>query len=258
MVHFDWPGVLSGQPWQWFLSGCLTTLWVTLAGALLATLLTVGLLVLRLSGSRAGTWFTRLWVSLFRNTPILVQLLFWYFAAWNFLPGAVRNWVNESHPGAILPGNVWWLTPEFLCAAWGLAVFTAAFLVEEITAGLRSIPPGQREAARAQGMSNGAQLRYVLLPQAMANAWQPVVGQYVNLMKLSSLASGIGFAELTYQVRQIESYNAHALEAYALGTLAYLVIGTTMGTVLSLCGPRRHRARRPVHVPAGQETCDER
>lgn len=77
MVHFDWPGVLSGQPWQWFLSGCLTTLWVTLAGALLATLLTVGLQVLRLSGSRAGTWFTRLWVSLFRNTPILVQLLFW-------------------------------------------------------------------------------------------------------------------------------------------------------------------------------------
>jgi polar amino acid transport system permease protein len=48
-------------------------------------------------------------------------------------------------------------------------------------------------------------------------------------MKLSSLASGIGFAELTYQVRQIESYNAHALEAFTVGTVLYLVTGVAMG-----------------------------
>jgi polar amino acid transport system permease protein len=79
--------------------------------------------------------------------------------------------------------------------------------------------------------------RYILLPQGLANAWQPVVGQYLNLMKLSSLASGIGFAELTYQVRQIESYNAHALEAFTVGTVLYLLTGMLMGAVLVRLGP---------------------
>ncbi len=62
-------------------------------------------------------------------------------------------------------------------------------------------------------------------------------------MKLSSLASGIGFAELTYQVRQIESYNAHALEAFTLGTALYLLTGLVMGMVLVRLGPQAKRIR---------------
>ncbi|GHK53927.1 hypothetical protein KPZU09_36630 [Klebsiella pneumoniae] len=103
----------------------------------------------------------------------------------------------------------------------GLGVFTSAFLVEEIASGLRAVSHGQREAALSQGFTPWQELRFILLPQGLANAWQPIVGQYLNLMKLSSLASGIGFAELTYQVRQIESYNAHAPEAFAVGTALY-------------------------------------
>ncbi|HAP81375.1 MAG TPA: hypothetical protein DCQ57_07340, partial [Enterobacteriaceae bacterium] len=118
------------------------------------------------------------------------------------------------------------------CSAWGLGVFTSAFLIEEIEAGLSAVPTGQREAALSQGFSTWSLFRFVLLPQGLANAWQPIVGQYLNLMKLSSLASGIGFAELTYQVRQIESYNAHALEAFAVGTVLYLLLGVAMGMAL--------------------------
>ena len=82
----DWHGVLSGQPLQWIISGFLTTVWVSLAGMILATVLAVLLLALRLGGGRAGRGLVACWVSLFRNTPLLVQLLFWYFAAWNLLP----------------------------------------------------------------------------------------------------------------------------------------------------------------------------
>ncbi|MHB5657703.1 ABC transporter permease subunit [Klebsiella pneumoniae] len=120
----DWHGVLSGQPLQWIISGFLTTVWVSVAGILLATLLAVLLLALRLGGGRAGRGLVAAWVSLFRNTPLLVQLLFWYFAAWNLLPLAVKEVVNDEHAWSILPGNVWWLTPEFLCSMWGLGVFT--------------------------------------------------------------------------------------------------------------------------------------
>ena len=120
-------------------------------------------------------------------------------------------------------------------------------LIEEIEAGLRAVPAGQREAALSQGFSDHALFRYVLLPQGLANAWQPVVGQYLNLMKLSSLASGIGFAELTYQVRQIESYNAHALEAFAVGTALYLVLGVVMGMALARLGPGATQHRSAQH-----------
>ncbi len=93
----DWHGVLSGQPLQWIISGFLTTIWVSVAGILLATLLAVLLLALRLGGGRAGRGLVAAWVSLFRNTPLLVQLLFWYFAAWNLLPLAVKEVVNDEH-----------------------------------------------------------------------------------------------------------------------------------------------------------------
>lgn len=255
MSNFDWYGVLSGQPLQWIISGFLTTLWVSLAGIVLASILATLFLLLRLAGGRLGQGITGCWVSLFRNTPLLVQLLFWYFAAWNFLPQGIRDFVNDPHDGSILPGDVWWLTPEFLCSAWGLGVFTSAFLIEEVAAGLQSVPNGQREAALAQGFSTAGLLRHILLPQGLANAWQPVVGQYLNLMKLSSLASGIGFAELTYQVRQIESYNAHALEAFAVGTVLYLFTGVVLGLLLSRLGPRpvgqAKRRRRVMGVQGG-------
>ena len=256
MPALDWHGVLTGQPLQWILSGFLTTLWVTLAGVILASLLALLFLLLRLSGGRAGHAIVSGWVSLFRNTPLLVQLLFWYFAAWNGLPQALRELVNADHSWSILPGNVWWFAPEFLCSAWGLGVFTSAFLIEEMESGLRSVPDGQREAALAQGFSAWRLFRYILLPQGLANAWQPIVGQYLNLMKLSSLASGIGFAELTYQVRQIESYNAHALEAFSVGTVLYLVTGVAIGLILARTGPsikKRTRRSRAAIANTGSE-----
>lgn len=251
--HIDWAGVLSGQPLQWIISGFLTTVWVTLAGMVLATLLTLLLTGLRLAGGRPGRGVVAVWVSLLRNTPLLVQLLFWYFAAWSFLPQALRDFINDEHRWSILPGNVWWLTPEFLSAAWGLGLFTSAFLLEEVRSGLQAVPKGQTEAALAQGFSAWRLFRWILLPQGLANAWQPMVGQYLNLMKLSSLATGIGFAELTYQVRQIESYNAHALEAFAVGTALYLLLGIIMGALFTWFGPRNAKRPRVAATPPAVE-----
>ncbi|TKI07742.1 amino acid ABC transporter permease [Martelella alba] len=246
--QLDWAGVLSGQPLAWLMTGFLTTLYVTLASSLLATLITLAMLALRLAPGRLARGAAALYVSIFRNTPLLVQLLFWYFAAWGLLPPTWRGYIGMPHPWATLPPDVAWLTPEFLCAAWGLALFSAAFMVEEVQAGLNAVPAGQTEAAVAQGFDRWRILRCILLPQGLANAWQPLVGQYLNVMKLSSLASGIGFAELTYQISRIESYNAHALEAFAVGTLLYLLLGMAMGILMPLLGPRRRDRRRPAAV----------
>lgn len=246
-IHLDWAGVFTGQPAQWLTSGFLTTIWVTVVGIILATAMTVFLLALRLAGGNVGQAVVAGWVSLFRNTPLLVQLLFWYFAAWNVLPLAFRQYVNDDHAFSILPGDVWWFTPEFLSSAWALGLFTAAFLVEEIQAGLHAVPRGQIEAAKSQGFSDLALFRWVLLPQGLENAWQPVVGQYLNLMKLSSLATGIGFAELTYQTRQIESFNAHALEAFTVGSVLYLALGLVMSLLFNLPRGWRAMVRKEAH-----------
>ncbi|MGG5217355.1 amino acid ABC transporter permease [Rahnella variigena] len=244
--HPDWAGVLTGQPLQWIISGFLTTLYVSIVGSLLATLLTVLLLALRMSSSRLARGAVAAFVSVFRNTPLLVQLLFWYFAAYGALPQSWRFYIGDNHPWASFPGNIAWLTPEFLCAAWGLALFTAAFLVEEVQAGLNSVPKGQTEAAISQGFTRKTLLLSILLPQALINAWQPITGQYLNLMKLSSLATGIGFSELTYQVSQIESYNAHAFEGFAVGTLLYLALGLILGWLMTAFGPKRPQHRPQV------------
>ena len=256
MPALDWQGVLTGQPVQWILSGFLTTLWVTLAGIIIASSLAILFLLLRTAGGKTGNIVVSVWVSLFRNTPLLVQLLFGYFAAWNWLPFTLRDYINGEHTWSVLPGDVWWFTPEFLCSAWGLGVFTSAFLVEEIESGLQAVSRGQRQAALAQGFSSWQIFRFILLPQGLAHAWQPVVGQYLNLMKLSSLASGIGFAELTYQVRQIESYNAHALEAFTVGTVLYLLTGVLMGLLLGKLGPscaKRIQRAPKITIATGSE-----
>jgi len=233
-IPIDWAGVLTGEPARWLAEGLAVTLATTIVAGLGATLVAVSLTALRLSPSAPILWLSRGIVSVFRNTPLLVQLLVWYFVGFGVLPAGARAWLVADHPWAVLPGNVSLLAPEFLAAAWGLSLFVGVFLSEEIQAGLNAIPRGQREAAASQGLGSWDSIAAVLLPQALRNARQPVVGQYLNLMKLTSIACSVGLAEITYQARVIESYNSHAFEA---GTILYLAVGFVMERLL-LAGGR--------------------
>jgi len=224
-IPIDWTGVLTGEPAQWLGSGLVVTLVLTLVASLLATAVAVGLAAMRLSPVPPVRGTARAVVGVFRNTPLLVQLLIWYFVGFGILPPEVKTWLTGDHPWAVLPGQVSLFAPEFLAATWGLGLFIGVFLAEEIQAGLNAVAPGQREAAASQGLSPWDTLSAVLLPQALRNAWQPIVGQYLNLMKLTSIACSIGLAELTYQARVVESFNSHAFEAFAVGTILYLVVG---------------------------------
>ena len=117
-IHLDWAGVFTGQPAQWLTSGFLTTIWVTVVGVILATAVTVFLLALRLAGGKAGRAVVAGWVSLFRNTPLLVQLFFWYFGVPALLPEDFVFWLNTPHE----LGWLAWPSFEFLAAAWGLTL----------------------------------------------------------------------------------------------------------------------------------------
>ncbi|MGH8751407.1 MAG: amino acid ABC transporter permease [Burkholderiales bacterium] len=209
--HFDLGILLAGKYHDWLLAGTVTTL--KLAGVSLLLALCVGFVItlLRLSPLKILRGFALVYVEFIRNTPLLVQIFFWYFGATQILPEAFNQWLYRHDF-------------EFAAAAIALTLYTAAFMAEDLRSGIRSIPREQMEAARASGFGYLAAMRHVVLPQAWRVSVPPLINQTLNLTKNSSLAMAIGVAELTYQARQIESYTFKSFEAFAAATAIYLAV----------------------------------
>jgi polar amino acid transport system permease protein len=212
--------------------GVELTLVIALGSWLLAMSLAVVLLVVRLSPSRIAERIVEGYVSYHRNVPTLVQLMMWYFGISSLLPNALQAWLGEHDGEAI-----------FSIIALGLC--QAAYFSEDLRSGLRSIPPGQAEAARALGHSFIGAMRHVLMPQAVRNALPALVNHSVSLFKNSSLAMAIGVAELTHAVKEIENQSFRAFETYLMATVMYLgfsllimAVGAWLGQRTRIAGAR--------------------
>jgi polar amino acid transport system permease protein len=123
---------------------------------------------------------------------------------------------------------------EFAAAVIALTIYTSAFIAEDIRSGIRSIPKEQMEAARSSGFSYLRSMRYIILPQAVRVTIPPLISQFLNLTKNSSLAMTIGVAELTYQARQVESYTFRGFEAFSAATLVYLSLSIIITALVTL------------------------
>lgn len=176
------------------------------------------LAIARLSRRRLLSWPARAYLALFRNTPLLVQLFFWYFGVPALLPEALVSWLNTPHETPLLD----WPSFEFLAAAWGLTLYTSAFVAEEFRAGIASVRPEQRAAGLALGLTQRQVWRVVVLPQTLRTALPPLLGQYMNALKNSSLAMAIGLAELSYASRQVETETFKTFQAFGIATLLYI------------------------------------
>lgn len=176
------------------------------------------LAIARLSRRRLLSWPARAYLALFRNTPLLVQLFFWYFGVPALLPEALVSWLNTPHETPLLD----WPSFEFLAGAWGLTLYTSAFVAEEFRAGIASVRPEQRAAGLALGLTQRQVWREVVLPQALRTALPPLLGQYMNALKSSSLAMAIGLAELSYASRQVETETFKTFQAFGIATLLYI------------------------------------
>ncbi|EMR0625877.1 TPA: amino acid ABC transporter permease [Pseudomonas aeruginosa] len=210
--------LLAPQYLRWLLDGFLLTLGLALLSCLLATLIGGPLAIARLSRRRLLSWPARAYLALFRNTPLLVQLFFWYFGVPALLPEALVSWLNTPHETPLLD----WPSFEFLAGAWGLTLYTSAFVAEEFRAGIASVRPEQRAAGLALGLTQRQVWRVVVLPQALRTALPPLLGQYMNALKNSSLAMAIGLAELSYASRQVETETFKTFQAFGIATLLYI------------------------------------
>ncbi len=210
MKNFDLMAILLNAEFgAMLLKGIRMTLQIAAGSWLLAMTLALVLLIVRLMPSRIAERAVEAYVSYHRNVPTLVQLMLWYFGISSLLPNDVQAWLSE-HNG------------EALFAIIALGLCQAAYFSEDLRSGLRSIPDGQTEAARALGHSYISSMRYVILPQAVRNAVPALVNHSVSLFKNSSLAMAIGVAELTHAVKEIESQSFRTFEAYLVATLVYL------------------------------------
>ncbi|HGN0520579.1 TPA: amino acid ABC transporter permease [Pseudomonas aeruginosa] len=210
--------LLAPQYLRWLLDGFLLTLGLALLSCLLATLIGAPLAIARLSRRRLLSWPARAYLALFRNTPLLVQLFFWYFGVPALLPEALVSWLNTPHETPLLD----WPSFEFLAGAWGLTLYTSAFVAEEFRAGIASVRPEQRAAGLALGLTQRQVWRVVVLPQALRTALPPLLGQYMNALKNSSLVMAIGLAELSYASRQVETETFKTFQAFGIATLLYI------------------------------------
>jgi len=212
MKGFDLLAILLNPEFGGMLvHGVILTLAIAVGSWLLAMTLALVLLTLRLTPSRLLQRSVAAYVSYHRNVPTLVQLMLWYFGISSLFPDSVQAWLSE-HNG------------EALFSILALGLCQAAYFSEDLRSGLRSIPEGQAEAARALGHGFVGSMRHVLMPQAVRNAVPALVNHSVSLFKNSSLAMAIGVAELTHAVKEIESQTFRAFESYLVATVLYLVI----------------------------------
>lgn len=210
MKGFDVMAILlNAQFSEMLLHGLRLTLVIAAGSWLLAMSLAVVLLVVRLLPSRAAERAVQGYISYHQNVPTLVQLMLWYFGVSSLLPGALQEWLGEHHGEAVF-------------AIIGLGLCQAAYFSEDLRSGLRSVAPGQAEAARALGHSYISAMRHVLMPQAVRNALPALVNHTVSLFKNSSLAMAIGVAELTHAVKEVENLSFRAFESYLVATVLYL------------------------------------
>jgi polar amino acid transport system permease protein len=214
---------LEPKYFAWLEQGFVVTLVLSACAGLCATLLGFVLAVARTAQSAATARAASLYVFVFRNSPLLVQLLFWYFGAAALLPPDWMTWLNTPHAVTLGPVTLRW--PSFeLFAGWiGLTCYTTAFIGEEFRAGMRGVSVLQAHAAAALGMGRYTALRYVILPQALRIATPPLAGQYMNLVKNSSLTMAIGVAELSYMSRQVDTETFKTFQAFGIATVFYVL-----------------------------------
>jgi polar amino acid transport system permease protein len=188
---------------EFLLGGLGTTIALSLCAILLSV--TIGLLVALsgLSANRFAYRFNRIYVELFRAVPILVMLLWVYYG----LPVVLGLSLNA-----------------FVAGMLALALCDSAFEAEIFRSGIQSIDRGQIEAADSLGLTYLDKMRYIVLPQAIRRVLPPLGNQFVYMLKMSSLVSVIGLADLTRRATELVVSQYRPLEIYTFLVLEYLVL----------------------------------
>ena len=217
--------------------GLINSLRIAIAGLVLSTIVGIGAGAARLSDNWLVRNLSWVYVETFRNTPLLLQLLFWYSAVFLSLPNtenklSLGNLIYVSQGGIEFP----WFTmaPEFSALLLGLTFYTGSFIAEIVRGGIQSIPKGQWEASTSLGLNTLSTLRLVIFPQALRVIIPPLTSQYLNLTKNSSLGIAIGYPDIYFVASTTFNQTGRAVEVMLLIMLTYLSISLSISLFMNI------------------------
>lgn len=218
---FQWRVVAQYLFAQPILTGVLHTIELTVISMVGATILGVLLASMVLSDNWLLAYAAKAYLWVIRSTPILVQLLFWYYLAAVYpvlsfgLPFGGPTLASASANAVI---------GQFSAAILGLTINCSAYMAEIIRGGIIGIEKGQAEAALSIGMRGSQVMRYITLPQAMRMIIPPTGNQFIDTLKTTSMVIVIGYADLLTSVTAIYSQNYETIPLLIVATLWYLAI----------------------------------
>jgi polar amino acid transport system permease protein len=209
------PGDILATYKKWRVGILMQGLWLTLKVSIIAIAfgILIGLFagIARISSNPALRWSAITYIEFIRGSPLLVQIFIWYFV----LGTLINNMLAQKGIGQISP--LW-----FGVAA--LASFAGAYVAEMVRAGIQSIHFGQIEAAKSLGMTYVQSMRYIILPQALRRILPPLAGQFISLIKDSSLLGLIAIRELTKATREVITTSLQPFELWFVCAILYLVL----------------------------------
>jgi polar amino acid transport system permease protein len=222
--RFKWEIVAQYLFNEAILSGLLATIWLTLAAMAIGIVLGTGIALMRISENPVLTSIASGYLWLFRGTPLLVQLIFWYNLS------ALYPQITVGFPFGPSLGSFdanRYIT-VYIAALLGLGLNEGAYMSEIVRSGLNSVPVGQREAAEALGMSRFRVMARIILPQAMRVIIPPTGNQLIGMLKTTSLVSVIAMQELLYSAQLIYTANFQTIPLLIVASIWYLALTTVL------------------------------
>lgn len=187
--------------WPALMSGVVMTIEISVLSIIFGTILGVIGALGRISSNSAVKMMANVYVEWVRNTPLLIQIMFIYFGFGVFVK----------------------LSPLFASVS-ALSIFAGAYIAEIIRAGIQSIHKGQKEAAMSIGMTEWQAMYLIILPQAIRQIMPPLAGQFITLIKDSSLVSVIAVADMTYVAKNIVTTTFRAFEVWLAIAAFYFIL----------------------------------
>ncbi|MFI1371727.1 amino acid ABC transporter permease [Streptomyces longwoodensis] len=223
-VHWDVVGHYLFAPL--IFDGLTTTLWLTAAAMALGLGLGTLIAVMRLSASPVLYAIATGFVWVFRGTPLLVQIIFWGYAA--ALYHYVKVGIPFTHVTFFQAETNSLLTPA-VAALLALGLNEAAYASEIVRAGIQSVDPGQTEAAHSLGMRPALTLRRIVLPQAMRVIIPPMGNETINMLKMTALVSVISAHDLMSNIQDVYAQNYQVIPMLVVASTWYLALVTVLG-----------------------------
>lgn len=228
----------------WLWDGFLVTLAISFFTIIFSTILGFLLVIAQQSRIKLIKGIVLGYNAIFRYSPLLPQLFFWYFGIGNLLPTEFKMWLFDE-PQI----QLWFFTLkmpsfEFIIGFIGLTCYSSAFIAEEFRAGIAGVSVGQQQASQALGLTWWQSMRFIILPQSISIAFAPLIGQYMNIVKNSSLTMAIGVLELSYVSRQVETESLKTFQDFAIATFLYILAIVIIGTLGNIYQTKRFQTSK--------------